>query len=121
VPEEGTKSHAKGSVFRKTELHNASHAAEDTARTRKRVSRELNNPASGLTLRPYETAFRDLICSIIGHQDISEEKLFLDIADLQQQIAELRQQVGTLEQKVGATTPAVPEQTLPGNNPEGYV
>ncbi|MDD1689757.1 MAG: hypothetical protein LUQ66_03765 [Methanoregula sp.] len=104
VPEE-VESHAKRSVFRKTELHHTSPGSTggDAAKARKRVDKELDNPMSGVTLRPYETAFRDLICSIVGHQDLAEEKLFLDIADLQQQITELQEQVGALEQKLGVT------------------
>jgi hypothetical protein len=130
VPEEGAKSHAKRSVFRKTELHYSSPGSTggDAAKTRKRVDKELDNPTSGVTLRPYETAFRDLICSIVGHQDLAEEKLFLDIADLRQQITELQEQIAGLQervgapgQKLGATDPAAPAQTPTTDNPEGYV
>ena len=130
VPEEGVKSHAKRSVFRKTELHHSSPGSTggDAAKARKRVEKELDNPMSGVTLRPYETAFRDLICSIVGHQDLAEEKLFLDIADLQQQITELQEQIAGLQeqvealgQKLGATDQATPAQTPTTDHPEGYV
>jgi hypothetical protein len=130
VPEEGTGSRTKRSVFRKTELHNSSQgsAEEDAAKTRKRVNRELNDPMSGMTLRPYETAFRDLICSIVGHQDLAEEQLFLHIADLQQQITDLQEQMAGLGQQIeapgqkpGAMGPAGPAQTPATDDPGGYV
>jgi len=119
VPEVAGDCRPKNSVFRKTELHRAPHGspAEEAAKTRKRVIKELDNPGSAITLRPYETAFRDLVCSIIGQQDLLEEKLFLHIADLQQQITDLQQQIDAIEQRPGAQTPSLPAS----GNPEGYV
>ncbi len=109
----------KCSVFRKTELHSSSQGStvEDAIKTRKRVSKQLDKPLSGITLRPYETAFRDLICSIVGHQDLAEDQLCLHIADLQQQITDLQQRIGTLEQRPGTQTQSTPA----AENPEGYV
>jgi|GEM_PF-2358801 len=119
VPEDTAHPRPKGSVFRKTELHNASQGSpeEETAKTRKRIRRDLNNPGSGVTLRPFETAVRDLVCSIIGQQDLAEEKLVLQIADLQQQIYDLQQTVAALEQKL----PAQASPPTATERPEGYV
>jgi hypothetical protein len=119
MPDNAADHRPKGSVFRKTELHNASRGspAEETAKTRKRIRRDLDNPGSGVTLRPFETALRDLVCSIIGQQDLAEEKLFLHIADLQQQIYDLKQTIDTLEQRLPAQAPP-PSAT---EKPEGYV
>lgn len=119
VPDNAADLRPKGSVFRKTELHNASRGspAEETAKVRKRIRRNLDNPGSGVTLRPFETAFRDLVCSIIGQQDLAEERLFLHIADLQQQVTDLQQKIDMLEQRLPAPTPP-PSAT---EKPEGYV
>jgi len=119
VPEDAAGHRPKGSVFRKTELHNASRGSptEEAAKTRKRISRDLDNPGSGVTLRPFETALRDLVCSIIGQQDLAEERLFLHIADLQQQVCDLQQKIDVLEQRLPAQAPP-PSAT---ENTEGYV
>jgi len=119
VPDNAADHRPKGSVFRKTELHNASQGspAEETAKVRKRIRRNLDNPGSGVTLRPFETAVRDLVCSIIGQQDLAEEKLFLHIADLQQQITDLQQTIATLEERMPVQAPP-PSAT---EKPEGYV
>jgi hypothetical protein len=110
MPEDGMEHRPKNSVFRKTELHIAPQGSrtEAAAKNRKRVAKELDNSSSAVTLRPYETAFRDLVCSIIGQQDLAEEKLFLYIADLQQQITDLQQQIDVLVQRLGMQTPLSP-------------
>jgi hypothetical protein len=119
VPDNVADHRPKGSVFRKTELHHSSRGspAEETKKVRKRIFRNLDNPGSGVTLRPFETALRDLVCSIIGQQDLAEEKLFLHIADLQQQITDLQQKIETLEQRLPVQAPP-PSAT---EKPEGYV
>jgi len=119
VPDDAADHRPKGSVFRKTELHNASRGspAEETAKTRKRICRNLDNSGSGVTLRPFETALRDLVCSIIGQQDLAEEKLFLHIADLQQQLYDLQQKIETLEQRLPVQAPPLSAT----EKPEGYV
>ena len=119
VPDNAADHRPNSSVFRKTELHHSSRGspAEETAKARKRIRRNLDNPGSGVTLRPFETAVRDLVCSIIGQQDLAEEKLVLQIADLQQQIYDLQQTIATLEQRLPVQAPP-PSAT---EKPEGYV
>ena len=119
MPEDAAGSRPKGSVFRKTELHQAPPGSpeEVAAKKRKRMNKEPDNPGSAVTLRPFETAFRDLVCSIVGQQDLAEEKLFLHIADLQQQITDLQQKIDAIEQRQGTQTPPLDAS----GNPEGYV
>ena len=119
VPENAAGSRPKGSVFRKTELHQAplGSPAEEAVKKRKRMIKEFDNPGSAVTLRPYETAFRDLVCSIVGQQDLAEEKLFLHIADLQQQIIDLQEQIDVLKQRLNKQAPPSPSP----ENPEGYI
>ena len=75
------------SVFRKTELHGAPTASRrNTTRRRSQAKRNLSNPGSAVTIRPLETAMRDLVSSLLDRQDLMEENFLRHVADLQQQL-----------------------------------
>lgn len=95
------------SVFRKTELHGAAPPStqDERRKARGRTLRSLNDPDGTVPYRPFETAFRDFICSLMERQDRAYEELFLHIVDL-------RQQVDGLERRLDEARPApagVPE------------
>jgi hypothetical protein len=75
-------------VFRKTELHGTMPAStpDEGKKTRRRTMQSLKSPGAMVSYQPFETAFRDFICSLMERQDMMGEELLLHIADLQQQI-----------------------------------
>lgn len=86
----------KTGVFRKTELHGTvpAQTRAEQERVRSRTQKNLRSPDSDVAYVPFDTAFRDLICSVIQRQDrIREELLMLD-ADLRQQITALEVRMG---------------------------
>jgi DNA-binding MarR family transcriptional regulator len=46
----------------------------------------LKSPGAMVSYQPFETAFKDFICSLMERLDMMGEELLLHIADLQQQI-----------------------------------
>jgi len=95
VPDEGGEDRPIRSVFRKTELHYAAPVScRDTGtRRRRQVKRSPGNPGSGVTLRPLETAIRDVVCSLLDRQDLMERHFLEHAADLQQQIDALERRL----------------------------
>ncbi|PKL65697.1 MAG: hypothetical protein CVV32_00390 [Methanomicrobiales archaeon HGW-Methanomicrobiales-3] len=89
-----------GSVFRKTELYGTVRPStpDEKKRTRKRILQKLNDPADTLSCRQFETAFRDLIGSILEHQNLAHERMLLYIADLEQQVVALEHRLETMRQ-----------------------
>jgi hypothetical protein len=75
-------------VFRKTELHGTMPAStpDEGKKTRRRTMQSLKSPGAMVSYQPFETAFKDFICSLMERQDMMGEELLLHIADLQQQI-----------------------------------
>jgi len=86
-------------VFRKTELHGATPGVtpDDCKKTRRRTMQSLKSPGSMVSYQPFETAFRDFICSLMERQDLMGEEFLLHIADLQQQIDALEDQLNKIK------------------------
>ena len=57
----------------------------------------LKSPGSMVSYQPFETAFRDFICSLMERQDLMGEEFLLHIADLQQQIDALEDQLNKIK------------------------
>ena len=95
------------SVLRRTELHGTAPSSTQDAikKKRKRTNRELKNPTGAVPYAAFEIAYRDFICSLMEHQDMLREEMFLHIADLQQQIIVLEHRME--QEKSGS--PGIPE------------
>ena len=65
----------------------------------------LKSPGSMVSYQPFETAFRDFICSLMERQDMMGEELLLHIADLQQQIDALEDQLNMVKKTVSPRDP----------------
>jgi hypothetical protein len=96
-----------GNVFRKTELHGTTTAStpDKGKKTRRRTIQSLKSPAATVSYQPFETAFRDFICSLMERQDMMGEDLLLHIADLQQQIDVLEDQLNKIRKTVSHRDP----------------
>jgi hypothetical protein len=57
----------------------------------------LKSPGVIVSYQPFETAFKDFICSLMEHQDMMGEELLLHIANLQQQIDALEDQLNKVK------------------------
>ena len=88
------------SVFRKTELYGTvpPSTPDERSKTRKRILQKLKDPADTLSCRQFETAFRDLVGSILEHQNLTHEKMLLHIADLEQQVVALECRLESVRQ-----------------------
>jgi hypothetical protein len=97
----------KGNVFRKTELHGTTTSSkpDEGKKVRRRTIQNLKSPGATVSYHPFETAFRDFICSLMEHQDMMGEDLLLHIADLQQQIDVLEDQLNTVKKTVSHRDP----------------
>jgi hypothetical protein len=96
-----------GNVFRKTELHGTTTVStpDKGKKTRRRTMQRLKSPGAAVSYQPFETAFRDFICSLIEHQDMMGEELLLHIADLQQQIDVLEDQLNKVKKTISHRDP----------------
>jgi hypothetical protein len=98
---------AGGKVFRKTELHGTTTASmpDKGKKIRKRTMQLLKSPGAAVSYQPFETAFRDFICSLMERQDMMRQDLLLHIADLQQQIDALEDQLNKVKKSVSHRIP----------------
>ena len=96
-----------GNVFRKTELHGVTPGTtpDEGKKTRRRTMQSLKSPGAMVSYQPFETAFRDFICSLMERQDMMGEELLLHIADLQQQIDALEDQLNMVKKTVSPRDP----------------
>jgi len=96
-------------VFRKTELHGTVPAStpEEGKKIRRRTIQSLKSPGAMVSYQPFETAFRDFICSLMERQDLMGEELLLHIADLQQQIDALEDQLNKVKKIESSVNPDV--------------
>ena len=94
-------------VFRKTELHGVTPGTtpDEGKKTRRRTMQSLKSPGAMVSYQPFETAFRDFICSLMERQDMMGEELLLHIADLQQQIDALEDQLNMVKKTVSPRDP----------------
>jgi hypothetical protein len=94
-------------VFRKTELHGTTTGAKPDAlkKIRRRTLQSLKSPGAMVSYQPFETAFKDFICSLMEHQDKMGEEILLHIADLQQQIDALEDQLNMVKKTVSPRDP----------------
>jgi len=94
-------------VFRKTELHGTTTGAKPDAlkKIRRRTLQSLKSPGAMVSYQPFETAFKDFICSLMERQDRMGEELLLHIADLQQQIDALEDQLNMVKKTVSPRDP----------------
>jgi hypothetical protein len=94
-------------VFRKTELHGTMPAStpDEGKKTRRRTMQSLKSPGAMVSYQPFETAFKDFICSLMERQDMMGEELLLHIADLQQQIDALEDQLNMVKKTVSPRDP----------------
>jgi hypothetical protein len=92
----------RSNVFRKTDLHGTTTVStpDKGKKTRRRMIQSLKNPGAPVSYPPFETAFRDFICSLMERQDMMGEDLLLYIADLQQQIDALEDQLNKIRKTV---------------------
>ena len=90
-----------GNVFRKTELHGMTTAStpDEGKKTRRRTMQSLKSPGAMVSYQPFETAFKDFICSLMERQDMMGEDLLLHIADLQQQIDALEDPLNSIKKQ----------------------
>jgi hypothetical protein len=96
-----------GNVFRKTELHGTTKSStpDEGKKIRRRTIQSLKSPGAAVSYQPFETAFRDFICSLMERQDMMGEDLLLHIADLQQQIDVLEDQLNKIKKTVSHRDP----------------
>jgi hypothetical protein len=97
----------RGNVFRKTDLHGTTTAStpDEGKKIRRRTIQSLKSPAATVSYQPFETAFKDFICSLMERQDMMGEELLLHIADLQQQIDALEDQLNKVKKAVSHRDP----------------
>jgi hypothetical protein len=96
-----------GTVFRKTELHGTTTVSTpvEGKKIRRRTIQSLKSPGAAVSYQPFETAFRDFICSLMERQDMMREDLLLHIADLQQQIDALEDQLNKVKKTISHRDP----------------
>ena len=96
-------------VFRKTELHGTMPAStpDEGKKTRRRTMQSLKSPGAMVSYQPFETAFRDFICSLMERQDMMGEELLLHIADLQQLIDAFEDQLNKVKKIESSVNPDV--------------
>jgi len=88
MPEDEPKPGKTKSVFRKTELHGTAPPStpDEHKRIRRRTMQNLKAPDGSVAYGPFESAFRDFICSLMERQDLKAEEMLLQCADLQQRL-----------------------------------
>jgi len=96
-----------GTVFRKTELHGTTTVStpNESKKIRRQTMQRLKSPGAAVSYQPFETAFRDFICSLMEQQDMMGEELLLHIADLQQQIDALEDQLNKVKKTISHRDP----------------
>jgi hypothetical protein len=105
--EQETVPQPRSNVFRKTELHGTTSSSkpDEGKKIRRRTIQSLKSPAATVSYHPFETAFKDFICSLMERQDMMGEDLLLHIADLQQQIDALEDQLNKVKKSVSPRDP----------------
>jgi hypothetical protein len=100
-------------VFRKTELHGTTTVSTpvEGKKIRRRTMQHLKSPGAAVSYQPFETAFRDFICSLMERQDLMGEELLLHIADLQQQIDALEDRESEVKKTVSPRDPEAEPRT----------
>jgi hypothetical protein len=96
-----------GTVFRKTELHGTKTVSTpvEGKKIRKRTIQSLKSPGAVVSYQPFETAFKDFICSLLERQDMMGEDLLHHIADLHQQIDAIEDQLNKVKKTVSHRDP----------------
>jgi len=86
-------------VFRKTELHGmiAASTPDKMKKLRLRTMQNLKSPGATVSYHPFETAFKDFICSLMERQDMIAEGHLHHIAELQQQINAFEDRLDMIE------------------------
>jgi hypothetical protein len=105
-PEPPKKTPAKN-VFRKTELHYATPAstADERKRVRNRTLQSLKGQNATVSYPPFETAFKNFICSLMERQDEGRDLYLQDLVDLEQRIADIEDNLDLLKNAEPGSSP----------------
>lgn len=93
LPEDRPEVRSRG-AFRKTELHGTVRTKEDAKKFRQRILQSLKESGYAEAVSQFETVLRELIDTVIERQNLTEDTLLLQIADLRQQADDLEQRLG---------------------------
>jgi len=98
VPGDEPARHPADKVFRKTELPGAAPPAtrDEQKKQRKRMEKNLRDPAGEIPPRQFETEFREFLCSLGERQGRIRDEAFLHVEDFRQHIDALECRLKTI-------------------------